>query len=178
MMTATVTEGISLEDFLANPPDYMEWVDGQLVEKTGMTLRHSKIQSKLNCYWRNYKNESGQGGEVFVELPCRTLKQGRRPDVAYLTDELLAQSGEASALPQSPPLIGEIASPDDSAEELFAKAQDYLESGCQEVWLVFPESRRVLVLTQNQMLGFNVGDLVRTQLVLQGFSVAVDEFLA
>ena len=177
MITATVTESISLEDFLANPPEHMEWVDGQLVEKAGMTVRHSLIQSRLDCYWRNYKNESGQGGEVFVELPCRTLKQGRRPDVAYLTAELLAQFSEASALPQSPPLVGEIAYPDDSAEELFAKAQEYLESGCQEVWLVFPETRRILVLTQGQMLGFNVGDVIRTQLVLEGFSVAVDEFL-
>jgi Uma2 family endonuclease len=178
MITATVTESISLEDFLAHPPEHMEWVDGQLAEKTGMTVRHSLIQGRLLWYWKNYKNESKQGGDVFVELPCRTLKQGRRPDVAYLTAELLAQFGEVSALPQSPPLVGEIASPDDSAEELFAKAQEYLESGCQEVWLVFPETRRVLVLTQGQMLGFNVGDVIRTQLVLQGFSVAVDEFLA
>lgn len=178
MVTATVTEGISLEDFLANPPERMEWVNGQLVEKTGMTLRHSRIQAALVWYWKNYKNESGQGGEVFVELPCRTAKQGCRPDVAYVTYELLMQFGEESALPQSPPLVGEIASPDDSAEELFAKAQEYLESGSEEVWLVFPESRRVLVLTQGQMLGFNVGDVVKTQLVLQGFSVAVDEFFA
>lgn len=178
MVTATVTEGISLEDFLANPPEHMECVDGQLVEKTGMTLRHSRIQGRLVRYWGNYKDESGQGGDVFVELSCRTSKQGRRPDVAYLTADLVAQYGEASALPQSPPLVGEIASPDDSAEELFAKAQEYLESGCQEVWLVFPESRRVLVLIPGQTLGFNVGDVVSTQLVLQGFSVAVDEFLA
>jgi Uma2 family endonuclease len=178
MVTATVTEGISLEDFLANPPEHMEWVDGQLVEKTGTTVRPSRIQGRLVRYWGNYKDESGQGGDVFVELPCRTSKQGRRPDVAYLTSELLAQYGEASALPQSPPLVGEIASPDDSAEELFAKAQEYLESGCEEVWLVFPESRRVLVLIQGQTLGFNVGDVVSTQLVLQGFSVAVEEFLA
>ena len=178
MITATVTESISLQDFLANPPEHMEWVDGQLLEKTGITVRHSLIQSRLNCYWGNYKNESGQGGEVLVELPCRTLKQGRRPDVAYLSNELLAQFSEATALPQSPPLVGEIASPDDSAEELFAKALEYFESGCQEVWLVFPETRRFLVLTQGQTLGFNVGDVVRTQLILQGFSVAVDEFLA
>jgi Uma2 family endonuclease len=156
----------------------MEWVDGQLVAKTGMTIRHSLIQSRLDGYWRNYKNESGQGGEVFVELPCRTSKQGRRPDVAYLPAELLAQFSQASALPQSPPLVGEIASPDDPAEELFVKAEEYLASGGEEVWLVFPETRRILVLTQGQMLGFKTGDVVTTQLVLKGFSVSVDEFLA
>jgi len=91
---------------------------------------------------------------------------------------MLEQFGEAGALPQSPPLAGEIASPGDSAENLFAKAQEYLEWGCEEVWLVFPETRRVLVLTKNQTLWFNLGDLVSTQLVLQGFRVAIDEFLA
>lgn len=178
MVTATITADISLEDYLANPPDQMEWVDGQLLEKTGMTVRHSIVQSRLDSYWRNHKNESRQGGEVLVELPCRTLKQGRRPDVSYITAEMLAEFGEAGALPQSPPLVGEIASPGDSAEDLFAKAQEYLESGCEEVWLVFPETRRVLVLTRNQTFGYSVGDMVSTQLVLQGFSVAVDEFLA
>lgn len=178
MLTTTVKANFSLEDFMANPPDRMEWVDGQLVETTGMTVRHSLIQSRLNRYWGNYITDCGQGGEVLVELSCRTLKQGRRPDVSYLTAELLEQFGEAAALPQSPALIGEIASPTDSAEELFAKADEYLESGCEEAWLVFPETRRVLVLTQSQTLGFNAGDVVSTQLVLKGFSVPVDELLA
>lgn len=178
MVTATITQGISLEDYLTNPPDQMEWVDGQLLEKTGMTVRHSIVQAKLTWYWKNHIIESGQGGEVLVEMACRTLKQGRRPDVAYITSELLEQFSDAGALPQSPPLVGEIASPGDSAEDLFAKAQEYLESGCEEVWLVFPETRRVLVLTRNQTFGYSVEDVVSTQLVLQGFSVAVDEFLA
>jgi len=178
MLTATVTEGFSLEDFMANPPEQMEWVDGQLVEKTGVTIKHSQIQARLVRYWGNYITDSEQGGDVYTELPCRTLKQGRRPDVSYLTDELLEQFGNAPALPQSPPMIAEIISPTDAAEELFAKAQEYLESGCEEVWLVFPESRRILLLTQNQILGFRVGDVVSTQLLLKGFSVTVDELLA
>ena len=178
MLTATTTEGFSLEDFMANPPDRMEWADGQLVETTGVTVKHSRIQARLVRCWGNYLNECGQGGEVYVELPCRTLRQGRRPDVAYLTAELLQQFGEAAALPQSPPLIGEIASPTDSAEELFAKAQEYLEFGCEEVWLVFPESCRILVETRSQTLGFHPGDIISTQMVLKGFSMTVDELLA
>ncbi len=178
MLTATVTEGFSLEEFMANPPERMEWVDGQLVETTGMTVKHSRIQGNLVFYWKKYKIESGQGGEVYVELPCRTKNQGRRPDVSYLTAELLQQFGDAPALPQSPLLIGEIASPNDAAEDLFAKADEYLESGCQEVWLVFPETRRVLIITNNQTLAFHAGDVVSTQLVLRVFSVPVDEFLA
>ncbi|WP_234016965.1 hypothetical protein [Nostoc sp. 'Lobaria pulmonaria (5183) cyanobiont'] len=43
----TVSEILSLEDFMANPPEGMEWVDEQLVEKTGMTLKHSEIQLNI-----------------------------------------------------------------------------------------------------------------------------------
>ena len=169
---------ISLDDFMLHPLDNHEWVDGQLVEKKGMTLRHDLIQARLSYYWRNYMLSSGQGGEVYTEALCRTAKQGRRPDVSYLTPELFTQFASSTALPQSFPLIAEIASPDDSGEELFAKAREYLESGCQEVWLVFPENMWLIVITQEQHLLLTLGEMVSTQTVLKGFSVAINELFA
>jgi Uma2 family endonuclease len=168
---------LSLEEFLQHPRDRMEWVDGQLIEVTGMTLRHSQIQSRLSFYWNQHKRSNNLGGEVYTEAPCRTNLQGRRPDVAYLTPELLRQYADASALPQSFPLIAEIASPDDEAEELFAKAREYLESGCQEIWLVFPDSLWIIIIARDRHLIFTLGDIVSTQSVLSGFSVSVDELL-
>jgi Uma2 family endonuclease len=168
---------MSLEDWMLNPPDGMEWVDGELIEKNGMTLKHSRIQSKLDSSWRAYKDTSGQGGEVYTEAPCRTNKQGRKPDVAYLTPELLAQYGNAAALPQSFPLCAEIVSPTDLAEDVISKAQEYLESGSQEVWLLFPESKWIIATTQNQQLIFTSGKIVSTQIILPGFSVSVDDLL-
>lgn len=182
MVASTVvpnqTEAFSLEDFLQNPPNHMEWVDGQLVEKNGMTLKHGRIQAKLSTYWGNYKNDRELGGVVYTEAPCRTNKQVRRPDVAYLTPELLAQFGEPNVLPQSFPLIAEIISPTDLAEDVFAKANEYLESGCQEVWLVLPESQWIVVLTQQQRFLFTTGEGVSTQVFLPGFNVAVAQLLA
>ncbi len=175
--TAVISENFSLEDFTLHLPEHMEWVDGQLIEKNGMTLQHSEIQGNLYFYWRNYIISNGQSGKVYTDVPCRTNKQGRRPDVAYLTPELVAQFGKADILPQSFPLSAEIVSPTDIAEDVFLKAQEYLQSGCEEVWLVFPESRLVLVMTQSQILGFKAGEVVSTQRVLLGFSVAVDELL-
>ncbi|MFM9266058.1 Uma2 family endonuclease [Tychonema sp. BBK16] len=169
---------ISLEEFLVKPPDRMEWVDGNLVEKTGMTFKHGLAQSKLSASWGNYKNSSGQGGEVITEVLCRTNKQGRRPDVAYITPELLPSSGNFTAFSQSFPLIAEVASPEDSGEELFAKAQEYLESGCSEVWLLFPEARLVFVNAGKNWLLFNADEVVKTQRILPDFSVAVNELLA
>lgn len=169
---------ISLEEFLVKPPDRMEWVDGNLVEKTGMTFKHGLAQVNLATSWKNYKNSSGQGGEVVTEVLCRTSKRGRRPDVAYITPELLPESGNFTAFSQSFPLIAEVASPEDSGEELFAKAQEYLESGCLEVWLLFPEARLIFVNGGPRWLLFNADEVVNTQTVLAGFSVAVSELLA
>ncbi|MEH2079061.1 MAG: Uma2 family endonuclease [Nostoc sp.] len=136
----------------------------------------------IACYtkaleFRNGKTFRRVTEQGYTEVPCRTSKQGRRPDVAYLTPELVAQFGNVPTLPQSFPLIAEIVSPTDLAEELFLKAQEYLQSGCEEVWLVFPESWLVFVMTDNQVCGFKAGDVVGTQKVLLGFSVAVDELL-
>jgi Uma2 family endonuclease len=171
------SRSISLEEWMQNPPEDVEWVDGQLVEKNGMTLKHSRIQARLVSYWRNYKDSTGQGGEVYTEPPCRTNQQGRKPDVAYLTPELLAQFGEAAVLPQSFPLSAEIVSPTDLAEDVIARSQEYLQSGGEEVWLVFPENKWIIVVTQSQQLIFTSGKTVSTQTVLQGFSVAVDDLL-
>jgi Uma2 family endonuclease len=166
-----------LEDFLSHPPEQMEWVDGNLVEKTGMTVKHSSVQGRLITRWNSYIAENSQGGEACPEAPCRTLKQVRRPDVAYIPADLMVLVEQATVSPQTFPLIAEVASPDDSAEELFAKALEYVEAGCQEVWLLFPKGKLILVRTAQQWFLFNSGENVETQIILQGFRVAVDELL-
>jgi len=184
-------EILLLEDWMRNPPEGTEWVDGKLiekhvqewadekiVEKSGMTLKHSQLQLRLGRYWGNYIESSGQGEEAYTDVPCRTNKQGCFPDVAYLTPELLSEFSKADVRPQSFPLIAEIISATDVAEEVFAKANEYLQSGCQEVWLVLPESQWIVVITQQQRFLFTTGEVISTQTVLQGFSVAVDELLA
>lgn len=179
MVAATAAQKhFTLEEFMANPLDQMEWVDGKLVEKDGVTVKHGKIQSRLGCGWANYMISSKQEGEVYISPPCCTNQNIRCPDVAYLTPELVAQFGNLATLPQSFPLIAEIVSPTDIAEDVFLKAQEYLESSCQEVWLVFPESRLIFAMTQNQILTFRSGDTASTQQILSGFSIEVDRLLA
>jgi Uma2 family endonuclease len=168
----------SLEEWMQNPPERTEWVNGALIEKNGMTLKHSRVQLKLGHYWVEYANANNLGGEVYTEAPCRTQKQGRSPDVAYLTPELVAQYGDAKVLPQSFPLTAEIISPTDLAEEMIAKALEYLESGGEEVWLVYPEVRWIMVITSDLRQVFVSGETATTRSVLPGFNIAVDELLA
>jgi Uma2 family endonuclease len=194
-MTSTIVSNrpniCSLEDWLENPIVGTEWVNDKLVEKhpavwfagepienDGITLRHSRIQANLAFHWKSYLKESERGGEVYTDAPCCTHQQGRAPDVAYLTPALVAQHGNAKVLPQSFPLIAEVVSPTDFAEDVIAKAQEYLQSGSLEVWLVFPENRWIIVLTENSRQIFVAGEVVSTQAVLVGFLILVDDVLA
>ena len=185
--TPTISTAIEEEDFDASAlpldrydevPEGMEEVDGELVEKTGMTIKHGAAQTNLVAEWRSYSRSRGQGGKAYTEVPCLTEMQKRRPDVAYLTAELLEQYGQPNIFPQSYPLIGEVASPDDKAEALFSKAREYLRSGCQEVWLLFPENAIVIIITADQSLIFTEAETVSTQTILQGFSIPVKELFA
>lgn len=154
-----------------------EWVNDQLLEKNGMTLPHGRVQLRLGRHWANYAESSGLGGEVYTDVPCRTQKQGRSPDVAYLTPELVTQYGEVKTLPQSFLLIAEIISPTDHTEDVFNQANEYLVSGCEEVWLVLPESLWIVVITRSQRCLFTTGETISTQQVLPGFSIDVDRLL-
>jgi len=93
-----------------------------------------------------------------------------------LPPTVLDQVRVLNVAPQSYPLIAEVASPTDYVEELFAKAIEYLESGCEEVWLIFPEAKLIMTKTIEQSWQvFNPGQTIATQKVLSGFSIAVDQ---
>ena len=175
MTASTVAPFQELE---ADLPEGMELVDGSLIEKTGMTLKHGSAQATLVAEWRSYSFSSGQGGKAYTEVTCQTDQQKRRPDVAYLTAELIQQFGEPAMFPQSFPLVAEVASPDDRAEALFAKAQEYLRSGAQEVWLLFPETLLVMIVTSQKWLVFAEAEIASTQTILQRFSISVKTLFA
>ncbi len=124
MLTTAPT--MPLDAFLERPPEHTEY--GQLIEKKHLTAKTGRIQAKLAYYWRTHLLSSNQGGEGYVEPPCRTTGRVRCPDVAYLTPDLVAQHGDFKVLPQSFSLIAEVISPTDEAEEVFTKVREYLTS--------------------------------------------------
>jgi Uma2 family endonuclease len=172
MVATTLT--MTLEEFMANPRDRTEWVDGRLLEKDDMNAKTGRIQARLARLWGNYM----ESGEVYTETPCRTTGRTRCPDVAYLTPELVAEHGDFKILPKSFPLVAEVISPTDELEDVFGKVGEYLASECQEVWLVMPESQMVLVVTAQAQQLYRINDTVQTQQVLPGFAVAAAALLA
>ena len=167
----------TLQAFIEAPVENAEWVDGQIIEKGGMTVKHGVVQGRLSYLWTAYAESVQETGLVCVEAPCCTLKQVRRPDVAFITGDLLTKYGQPATFPESFPLIAEIISPTDFAEATFAKAQEYLESGCKEVWLVLPEVQHLLVMTREEHMWFMANEMVTARTTLKGFQVAVKDLV-
>ncbi|GJD24102.1 hypothetical protein RIVM261_090580 [Rivularia sp. IAM M-261] len=90
---------------------------------------------------------------------------------------MVSQHGNQKVLPQSFPLSAEIVSPTDYAEDVITKSSEYLQSGGEEVWLVYPENCWIIIVTKNSRLIFSSGETVSTQKVLLGFSISVDDLL-
>ncbi len=166
-----------MEEELEEELDRTQLVHQEFVDSKVVTLKQRRIQGNLYFHWRNFNESHQQRGRVYTDVPCIADGEEWHPSVAYITPQLLKHYGEPDVFPQSFPLIAEIVSLTDLAEEVIAKAQMYLHCGSEEVWLIFPENHWIIVITSSQQLVFTSGEIIYTQRVLQGFTAAVDQLL-
>jgi Uma2 family endonuclease len=96
------------------------------------------------------------------------------PDIAVFLNENLHEDEQYES--RAPDLAIEIASDDDKASDLFAKAKLYLEKGSQVVWVVFPTEKRVTVITPAEWRWES--DTLTCPEILPGFSIAVEKIFS
>jgi Uma2 family endonuclease len=178
MVVTTESPSITWDYFLENPLERMEWINGKLVKKAEMTAKTGRIQARLAYYWRDYLIRQALGGEVYTETACRTVGRVRCPDVAYLLPNQVAEYGDFKILPHSFSLIAKIISPTDEAEEVLTKLREYLDSQCSEVWLIFPDSRWILIATKTEQRLLSDSEVAESATVLPGFKINVGELIA
>jgi Uma2 family endonuclease len=95
--------------------------------------RHGQIQGRLSGLLWNTQ----QGGEIITECSIQTADGVKVADVAWASDQFIAEFGYATPYPKAPELCIEIVSPSNSQTELSEKVQLYLGKGAQEVWIVY-----------------------------------------
>lgn len=83
------------------------------------------------------------GGRCFVEASVVTDTGLFVTDVAWASAEFMRAHRFETPYAQAPELCVEVISPSNSKPELEEKRQAYLAAGAEEVWLVFPKSKRV-----------------------------------
>ncbi len=97
---------------------------------------HSAIQTALSG------KLAALGGRAFVEASVLTRAGVLVADVAWASDEFMRIHGFETPYTRAPELCVEVASPSNSRKELNEKVTAYLEAGAEEVWLLYPQSKR------------------------------------
>ncbi|HYT92248.1 MAG TPA: Uma2 family endonuclease [Gemmataceae bacterium] len=130
---------------MSNGPDALyEIVDGQYVELPPMSTCAVRIASLLVKALEVFAEEHKLGravAEMLFALDAKG-KLKRRPDVAFVS---YARWAKGRRLPDTDPwmvvpeLAIEVVSPNDLAEDLRKKVQEYFQAGAQLVWVVYPK---------------------------------------
>jgi Uma2 family endonuclease len=156
-----------------------ELVKGELICMAPAGHSHGYVEFNfggiLYAFAREHKLGRVIGGEVGI-YTGRNPDTVRGADVAFISNERLAQVKSESYLDVAPELIVEILSPDDSWSEVNEKLEEYFAVGVQMVWVADPRRQQVHVyrsLTEIERL--TAEDTLSGGEVLPGFSVPVSE---
>ncbi len=128
-----------------------EIIDGQRVELPPMSILASRVASNLQGQLVHHLlgNPVGEAlMETLFRLPL-PVDRNRRPDVAFVSarsiDQAPAQPGSDNAWAVLPELMVEVVSPNDLAEDIIERLNEYFAAGTKLVWIVYPTQRLVYV---------------------------------
>ncbi|MEL6406726.1 MAG: Uma2 family endonuclease [Chloroflexota bacterium] len=162
---------------LAQQPEHAdkwwELVDGVIVEMPKSNIRHSVISARLAYLMGRYVYENDVGFMVGIgagfKLSSHTM---RSTDVAFISYERMPKIPEF--LDGAPDIAVEVVSP---YEDIFLKANEYLDASTSLVWAVYPDDERIHVLQKAEPRWQELGieDTLTGGDVLPNFSILVKQ---
>lgn len=193
---------ITIEELLALPEDRWryELVDGRLVLRPPLDMRHAMITSGLADAVRLWARETDTGGITLVETGFVVSAPGELDTVyvaalAYIGGERRAAGrgsgggssdginfegvsvGDISSVRLVPDLVVEVAAPGQSRTALAARAARWLVAGVRVIWTVWPAQRQVDVWTLASsgplMVTYAVHETLKDMAELVGFAYPV-----
>ncbi len=127
----------------------MELVRGRVVAMSPVGVEHGSVVGNLHIALGLFVRKR-KLGSVLIETGFRLR---RNPDVVRAPDLSFVVAGRMPAARAErlryfaghPDLAIEVLSPDDSADEIAEKTDEYLAAGAERVWIVRPRNRTVTV---------------------------------
>jgi Uma2 family endonuclease len=100
----------------------------------------------------------------------------RAPDLAYVGEARLPQARVRGYPELAPDLVVEVVSPNDTASEIQAKVDQWLEAGVQLVWVLYPSTRSAMVYQQDgRVMLLHADDTLGGEPILPGFACRVGD---
>lgn len=155
-----------------------ELIDGRIVHMHPTGSEHGMIEfnlgSELRLFVRKHKLGWVTGGEVGIYIR-RHPDRVRGADIAFVSGRRL-QALPKGFLTVAPDLVVEIMSPDDRWQDVREKLADYFSIGVERVWIVEPQSRKVLVFSSpTDVEEYGQADTLRGEGILSDFAIGVAE---
>jgi Uma2 family endonuclease len=168
----------TVEDLLTMPDDgwRYEVVEGMLVRGAGSgdlaTTIAAIIVTMLNVFVRPRRLGRVTSSDGVYKFPG--AQTGLLPDVGFYGAALFPRVTDRSKpIPFAPELAVEVASPDQDASAMAAKALRYLQGGTRLVWVVWPDRQQVDVWHPGDAkpsATLRSGDVLDGEDVVPGFS--------
>jgi Uma2 family endonuclease len=169
-----------VRDDLDNSDNY-EIVDGVKVELPPTSADSQGITSRLVRLLGNSgvaKDVGEAYAEMLFKLPLKK-DRNRKPDVAFVS---FSRWSKHKPLPDTnawdvlPELCVEVVGPNDLADEIETKIEEYFQAGVSVVWVVYPRHERVYVYeSATQIRRLTRADTLDGGAVLPGFSLPLSE---
>jgi Uma2 family endonuclease len=182
MATQTV---LTLEQFLELPEEEglrRELDQGQVIEMSPPSYVHGRIVGRIAFLLEAWAEQAGGNWQVASGPGFRLGPATMRiPDV-FLTRKESVDSMpvvKGAALQGAPELSVEVVSPFDTAYRIDRSVHQFLKAGTRVVWVIYPESRRVVAHRKDGGLAeYNSGETLAEPELLPGLQVPVDSIFA
>jgi Uma2 family endonuclease len=145
---ATTTGLLSWEAFEKFPDDAMhhELIEGEHQVLPPPKSRHTRIARRISRAMQPLEDHGL--GEVYLEGGYKLSADPAtwvQPDVSFLRIERVQETSGAGYFTGGPEIAVEVVSPSETARDLDRKVELLLRSGTLVVWVIYPETRKVLV---------------------------------
>jgi Uma2 family endonuclease len=140
-----VSASLTFEEFEQIRDDGMkhELLAGEHVAVPPPKRPHTRVQQNLQDALRPYVRER-QLGEVHIEAGFKLSPQSwLQPDVSFVRSAQMQRGDPDEYYENAPALAIEVASDSGTASQFDLKMQLYFAHGAEEVWIVYPKTRRV-----------------------------------
>lgn len=161
--------------------DHYEIVDGQRVELPPMSADSQALANRLTRHLSNFgiAQDIGEAySEMLFKLPL-PIDRNRKPDIAFVPYSRWAKYRplpSTNAWDVLPDLCVEVISPNDMAEEIETKINEYFQSGVKLVWVTYPRHERIYVYDSiSQVRCLTRSDTLDGGSVLPGFALPLSE---
>jgi Uma2 family endonuclease len=129
---------MSEDPCFANVPGKLELDNWGRILMTPPSFYHGVIAGRLV-----HKLATVLGPEAVTDATVATPSGLFLPDVAWASPQFMSQHRSEFAVTRAPEICIEVVSPSNSVKELNEKCDAYVAAGAQEVWIVYPQSKRI-----------------------------------